>query len=115
MKEKEIHYKNYSKISELKSLNKIDDQFVFYIESLSLEDIIAIKLETFMKSVNYKFFNFPLLKTSQTIVSEALMNVVFGLASNHAEASRMLGINMKQYQRYLSKFGYKINTGDRYE
>ena len=32
---KEINYKNYSKLSELKSLNKIDDQFVIYIQSLN--------------------------------------------------------------------------------
>ena len=94
-------------------MNKIDDQFVFYIESLSLEDIISIKLETTMKNLNFKFFNFPLWKMSHKIVSEALINAVIGVASNNSEAASILGIDMKQYRRYISEFGYDIKTWER--
>ena len=110
---KEINYKNYSKISELKKMNKIDDQFVFYIESLSLEDLISCKLESTMKNLNFKFFNFPLWKSFHTITSEALITAVFGIASNNSEAARILGIDLKQYKNYLSKFGYEIKTWER--
>lgn len=110
---KEIKYKNYSKISELKSLNKIDDQFVFYIESLSLEDIITIKIESMMKSLNFKFFNFPIWKSMHTITSEALINSIITVANNNSEAARLLGIDLKLYRNYLSKFGYSINTWER--
>ena len=110
---KEIYYKNYSKISELKSLNKIDDQFVFYIESLSIEDLLTIKIESMMKSINFKFFNFPLWRSMHTIVSEALINSIITVASNNSEAARLLGIDLKQYRNYLSKFGYSIKTWER--
>ena len=110
---KEIYYKNYSKISELKSLNKIDDQFVFYIESLSLEDLLTIKIESMMKSINFKFFNFPLWRSMHTIVSEALINSIITVASNNSEAARLLGIDLKLYRNYLSKFGYSIKTWER--
>ena len=116
LKEKEVkqlYYKNYSKISELKSLNKIDDQFVYYIESLSLEDIISIKLETMIRSLNFKFFNFPLWKSFHKIVSEALVNSIIGVASNNSEAARLLGIDMNQYKRCLKQFGYEIKTWER--
>ena len=110
---KEIHYKNYSKISELKKMNKIDDQFVFYLESLSLEDLIAIKIESTLKFMNFKLINFPLWKSFHTITSEALLTAVFGVASNNSEAARILGIDLKQYKNYLSKFGYEIKTWER--
>ena len=110
---KEINYKNYSKISELKKMNKIDDQFVFYIESLSLEDLISIKLESTMQNLNFKFFNFPIWKSFHTITSEALISSVFGVAANNSEAARILGIDLKQYKNYLSKFGYEIKTWER--
>ena len=110
---KEFNYKNYSKISELKKMNKIDDQFVFYIESLSLEDLIAIKIESVTRNLNFKFFNFPLWKSFHTITSEALITAVFGIASNNSEAARILGIDLKQYKNYLSKFGYEIKTWER--
>jgi len=110
---KEVNYKNYSKISELKKMNKIDDQFVFYVESLSIEDLIAIKIESITRNLNFKFFNFPLWKSFHTITSEALITAVFGIASNNSEAARILGIDLKQYKNYLSKFGYEIKTWER--
>ena len=110
---KEIKYKNYSKISELKSLNKIDDQFVFYIESLSLEDLISIKLESTMQLLNFKFINFPLWKSFHTITSEALIGSTITVADNNSEAARLLGIDLKLYRNYLSKFGYSIKTWER--
>ena len=110
---KEINYKNYSKISELKKMNKIDDQFVFYVESLSLEDLLAVKIESVTRNLNFKFFNFPLWKSFHTITSEALITAVFGIASNNSEAARILGIDLKQYKNYLSKFGYEIKTWER--
>ena len=110
---KVLYYKNYSKISELKSLNKIDDQFVLYVETLSLEDLISIKLETTLKSLNFKFFNFPLWKNTHRIVSEALVNSIINIASSNAEASRLLGIDMNQYKRCLKQFGYEIKTWER--
>ena len=110
---KDINYKNYSKIKELKKMNKIDDQFVFYIENLNLEDLISIKLETTLRNLNFKFFNFPLWKSTHRIVSEALINSVINLAKNNSEAARILGLDLKQYRNYLSEFGYSIKTWER--
>lgn len=110
---KEIYYKNYSKISELKKLNKIDDQFVFYVETLALEDLISIKLETTMRNLNFKFFNFPLWKTTHKIVSEALVNSIINIANNNSEAARLLGLDLRQYRNYLAEFGYDIKTWER--
>jgi len=94
-------------------MNKIDDQFVFYIENLNLEDLISIKLETTLRSLNFKFFNFPLWKSTHRIVSEALINSVINIAKNNSEAARILGLDLKQYRNYLSEFGYTIKTWER--
>ena len=107
---KKIEYKNYSKISELKKMNKIDDQFVFYIETLTLEDIISVKIETVMRNLNFKFFSFPLWKSMHKIISEALITSVFNLSESNSEAARILGIDVKLYKKYLAEFGYEIKT-----
>jgi len=110
---KEIQYKNYSKIDELKKLNKIDDQFVFQVENLTLEDLISIKLESTLRNINFKFFNFPLWHSMHKIVAEAMVNSIITVAKNNTEASRILGLDYKQYRSYLSEFGYDVKTWDR--
>ena len=107
---KRVKYNNLSIISKLKKMNKIDDQFVFYIETLTLEDIRAVKLETVMRNLNFKFFSFPLWKSMHKIISEALITSVFNLSENNAEAARILGIDVKLYKKYLTEFGYEIKT-----
>jgi len=108
-----ISYKNYSKINELKKMNKIDDQFVFYIETLTLEDILSVKIESMMRNLNFKFYSFPLWHSMHKIISEALINSVFNLSKNNSEAARILGIDLKQYRKYVSEFGYEIKTWEK--
>jgi len=110
---KKIEYKNHSIISQLKNLNKIDDQFVFYIENLSLEELISIKLESTLRSLNFKFFNFPLWHNTHKIVSEALVNAAINLSNNNSEASRLLGLDLSQYRNYLAEFGYEVITWEK--
>tara|TARA_B100000131_G_scaffold158582_1_gene153755 strand:- start:240 stop:581 length:342 start_codon:yes stop_codon:yes gene_type:complete len=108
MKLRRIKYKNYSIISELKKLNKIDDQFVFLVEGLTLEEIIGIKIELFSRHLNYKLFGFPLWKSVPNMVKDALIKISFKLASNKSEASRMLGVDLKDYKKHLKQFGYEL-------
>jgi hypothetical protein len=35
------------------------------------------------------------------------------VANNNSEAARLLGIDLKLYRNYLSKFGYSIKTWER--
>jgi hypothetical protein len=108
---KEIQYKNYSKIDELKKLNKIDDQFVFQVENLTLEDLISIKLETTLRNINFKFFNFPLWHSMHKIVAEAMINSIITVAKNNTEASRTINNTVHIYQNLVMmlKLGIELN------
>jgi len=101
-------YKNYSLINELKKENKLDSQFVFQIEALTLEEIIGIKLETMCRNLNFKFYSFPLWNSISRIVRDALLKSTFNIASSKSEAARILGIDLKSYKKYLKEYGYEV-------
>tara|TARA_Y100001963_G_C6603742_1_gene363772 strand:- start:217 stop:552 length:336 start_codon:yes stop_codon:yes gene_type:complete len=105
---KRIKYKNYSIIKELKKNKLIDDQFIIICDSLKLEDIIGIKIELFSRHLNYKFFGFPLWKSVPDMVRDALLKVSFKIAASKSEASRMLGVDLSDYKKYLKQFGYEL-------
>ena len=55
-------FKNYSFIFKMKKEKKINDQFLNLLSSLTLEEIIALKLELSIQLVKHKFYNFPIWK-----------------------------------------------------
>tara|TARA_Y100000592_G_scaffold46384_1_gene73616 strand:+ start:5244 stop:5579 length:336 start_codon:yes stop_codon:yes gene_type:complete len=105
---KRIKYRNYSIIKELKKNKLIDDQFILICDSLKLEDIIGIKIELFSRHLNYKLFGFPLWKSVPDMVRDALLKVSFKIAASKTEASRMLGVDLSDYKKYLKQFGYEL-------
>ena len=50
---------NYSFISIMKRKKRINENFMIILSSLSLEEVIALKLELSIQSINNKLYNFP--------------------------------------------------------
>ena len=105
---RQIKYKNYSIILELKKSKKIDEQFVHMCENLTLEEIIGLKVELFSRHLNYKFFGFPLWKSVPHMVRDALLKVSFKIAASKTEAARILGVDLSDYKKYLKQFDYEL-------
>ncbi|SVE04946.1 uncharacterized protein METZ01_LOCUS457800, partial [marine metagenome] len=64
--------KNYSLLRELKKQGKISSSFETQLSNLSLEEIIALKLEVAAKTVKGKFYGFPLYHALPNITKEAV-------------------------------------------
>ena len=69
----------YSTINKLKKEKKIDEVFLSRISSLTLEEVIAIKLESAARYVNHKLYNFPIWKSLHYVCREAVL--MFALSS----------------------------------
>jgi hypothetical protein len=54
----------YSTINKLKKDKKIDDRFETMLSSLSLEEIIAVKLELSSRYMNNRMYNFQIWKSN---------------------------------------------------
>jgi hypothetical protein len=65
--------KNISIIRKLKKERKLPEEMEVFVSNISLEDLIALKLELAGKPVNGKLFGIPIWKSVPFIVREALL------------------------------------------
>ena len=72
----------YSTINKLKKEKKIDEVFLSRISSLTLEEVIALKLETAARYINHKLYNFPIWKSLHNVCREAVLH--FALSSTRS-------------------------------
>ena len=96
--------KHYSLINKLKKENKIDDKFQATLSSLTLEEIIGLKLEQSSKILNGRQFGLPLWRTLDFIVKEAVVKWVISASRTDIEAARYLGIDVKQFYQIRKMF-----------
>ena len=68
-------YSNYSIINKLKSEKKITDNTLNNINNISLEDLIAIKLELSTRFLCGKFYGLPIWRLTRHAVTDALLQI----------------------------------------
>ena len=64
---------NKSIIKNLKDQNKISDNILTEINSLSIEDLIAVKFELSANNINNRLYGFDIWRQSDYIIKEAIL------------------------------------------
>lgn len=97
--------KKRSFISELREEGRIDSHFLDKVSDLTIEELIAIKLEHSAKLMSGKLYNFPLWYTLPYMVRDALMNFVSRNCKTKMDMSNVLGVPyndfIQMYRKYL--------------
>lgn len=103
-------YSKYSLRNKLLREKRINSDFEVILNSLTLEEIIAIKLELSNLYINNKLYNIPLYKSIKYIIKESL--IIFALSASRTtkDAATLLGIRERDLTEEIKKF--KINTSD---
>ncbi len=95
---------NYSFISLMKSKRKINENFLNSLSTLSLEEIIALKLELSVKNVNNKLYNFPLWSAFPNITRDALLRYAMSACQSKRDMAKFLGIPINKFNDILKKY-----------
>ena len=74
------------------------------LSTLTLEEVIGLKLECASRLTNGKLYGFNLWSNIVDITKEALYNAVISLASTNKEACRILGINEQTFKGLKKKY-----------
>ena len=99
----------YSISSKLKRENKSSEEFEILFNSLSLEEVIGLKLELASKSsFNGKLYGVPIWNSIPSIVKDAVLKYALSATRSKREAARFLGLNEFAMKRLINK--YRIDS-----
>ena len=94
-------------IKLLREKKKSDEAFEIQVSQLTLEELIALKLELSMQTANSPLYGFPIWKNIDYVVREALLLFAVSITKNKKEAARILGVDLQNYKKLLKKFDIK--------
>ena len=91
-------------IKILKDQNKINDNILAHIGSLSIEDLIAVKLELSANHINNRLYGFDIWRNSGYIIKEALLKFAISTTNSKKDAARFLGLTYSEFKRVLKTY-----------
>lgn len=98
---------DYSISKILREEKRSNDYFEIMLNNLTLEEIIALKLELAYKSAGFVLHGFPLWSSTNYIIKDALLKYAVSASKTKTEARKLLGLTNIKFYRLLKK--YKIN------
>jgi len=96
--------KNYSIINKLRKDKKSNDEFEIMLNNLSLEEVIALKLELSSRSFSRRMYGVPLWSNLINVVQDAVLKYSLSATRTQSEAMRMLGLKESNMHDLKKKF-----------
>ena len=103
---KKIYGKNahYSIAKKLRKENRLTDEFEIKFNSLSLEEVIALKLELAAKAAGNKLYGMPLWNSMQDIAKDAVLKYAVSATRTKKEAAAFLGIDLRTFYKLQKEY-----------
>lgn len=101
---KEIEVNN---INSLTQKGILSNELLVLISNLTLEDLIAIKIELSANHLKNRLYGLDIWKKMDYITKEALLRVSVSCTTSYSEGARFLGITLDNYRKNLDKFDVK--------
>ena len=86
----------------------LQDDILVNINKLSLEDLIAIKLELSSNNLNNRLYGFDIWRNTGYIIKEALLKFAISTTNSKKDAARFLGLTYTEFKKVQAK--YKVET-----
>jgi hypothetical protein len=104
-KKKRIQGKNkyYSVSKKLLKENKTNLEFETTLNTLTLEEIIALKLELSMKIAGTPIYGIPLWKSIRDICKDSMLKLALSATRTKKEASKFLGITSEEFKTEIKR------------
>lgn len=102
----------YSLRKKLKKEKKITDDFEIMLSTLTLEEIIGLRLELASLYINNKLYNFPIYKSIKYITKEACLKFALSATRTYGDAASFLGMNEADLRKEIKKFKIDLTTAN---
>ena len=94
----------YSLSKKLRQEKKINEPFLVMLNNLSLEEVIALKMEESGRIVNNRLYGLPLLNNLTEIVKDAILKYTYSATRTQWEAMRFLGLTEQTFANLKKKY-----------
>jgi hypothetical protein len=94
----------YSVSNKLKTDGKITGDFEVMLSSLTLEEIIALRLELAARSIGGKLYGLKLWESLPRIAKAAALKYSYSAARTKNEAAAFLGISKNEFRKLLKQY-----------
>lgn len=91
-------------ILSLKKEGRVNEDFLNFVSELTLEEIIAVKLEISSREMNGKLYNFPLWYVMPNICRDACMLFARTCCKTKSDMSSMLGLPYEHFLNVYKKY-----------
>lgn len=96
--------RRFSIASKLRRESRSNDEFEVMFNNLSLEEVIALKLELATKTIGGKLYGLPIWRILPNIAKDAALKYVYSASRTKLEAGRFLGLNPLQFTKELYRY-----------
>mgnify|MGYP001397132431 CR=1 FL=1 len=94
----------YSLSKKLRQEKKIDYDFETMLSSLSLEEIIGLKMELSTRPVNNRLYGLPIWNNLTDVVKDAILKYSYSATRTQMEAMRFLGLTADSFQKLKKRY-----------
>jgi hypothetical protein len=107
-------YEHYSLSKKLKRDGKVSDQFEIMLNSLTLEELIGLKLELANKAAGSPLFGLPLFRSMKDVAKVAVLMYAASATRSDREAAALLGIDREDFRNLVREYNIiKYFEGER--
>lgn len=99
--------KHYSVVGKLEREGRLDERLQIGINNLTLEELLAVKLELAAKASGGKIYGLPVWFSITDIVRDAVLKFAISATRTKVEAARFLGLSIETFNDYMKTFATK--------
>ncbi len=97
---------------KLRKEGKSNEAFEIMLSTLTLEELIGLKLECSSRLTAGKLYGFNLWAKIVDITKEALYNAAISITNSNKEASKILGIDIMTFKLLKKKYNIRDSYSD---
>ena len=101
---KNITTKYKSIIKKLQDQDKINDHMLVCLNTLSLEELIAVKYELSCRSLNNRLYGFDIWRGLPNLVKSATLKFAISATHSKKDAARFLGLTYLEFSSIYKKY-----------
>ena len=95
---------NLSVIEKMRNDNLINDETLVVINSLTIENLIALKLELSARILNNRLYGLDIWKKSDYIIKDAMLKFAISTTKSKKDAARFLSISYSEFNKLYKKY-----------